>query len=813
MSEAAAPVKRSSYVYRLAVALGLLVILLFLFACWFYFEARGSLPRLSGKQLVEGISSPVIVYRDQLGIPTIEAENRPDAAFSLGFVHAQDRFFQMDGMRRFAAGEISELLGSLALSSDKELRLHRFRMRAHKRYEALSRSDRTLLEAYASGVNSGLASLSRNPFEYAVLRIDPAEWLPEDTFLVFYFMYLALQGSTPELESTLGVMKEMLPVQLFDFLVPNCTEWDVPLTGEPCQPAPIPSSPYAASLPFGRGSQKEIKRAVPLMPIGLGSNNWAVGARWTAHGGALLANDMHLGMYVPNTWYRASLVYEENGERVSVSGVTLPGGPAVVVGSNTNIAWGFTNSMGDWADLVVLEPGPGDDSYLTPGGARPYERVLETIRVRFGQDEEIEILTTIWGPLFDKDYKLRHRALRWVAHDSEAVNLGLVNLETAATVQEAIEIATRIGIPTQNFTVVDSEGNIGWTLAGPMPRRQGHDGRVPISWADGTCGWDGWLPSHEYPRVVNPETGRIWTANARVVGGKELRKIGDGGYRFAARARQIREGLLKLETAREVDMLKIQLDDRALFMESWRELLLETLTRANMAADPRLGEVRRYVENWEGRTTVDSVGYRIIRLFHDRISEEVFAWLLEPCLEADQRIDYGLVQDKEAPLLQLVRELPPEFLHPSYESWQELFLMALEAVLSELAKNGSNLGDRTWGEQNTVQSHHPLSQLFFPFERWLDMIPQPLPGDRFVPRVQTPLSGASERMVVSPGREEEGILHMPCGQSGHPLSPHYSDGHAAWAKGEPTSFLPGPPANTMTLLPLSNAGRTERDMK
>ncbi|MGW8180733.1 MAG: penicillin acylase family protein, partial [bacterium] len=311
MSEAAARTTESSLITRVTAVVAVLTALLMLFAVWFYFEVKGSLPRLTGEFLVDGISVEVTVHRDQLGIPTIEAESRRDSVFALGFVHAQDRFFQMDGMRRFAAGEISELLGSLALPTDRQLRLHRFRMRAIARYRSLPAARRELLEVYAEGVNSGLATLQSNPFEYVVLGIDPVEWRPEDTFLVFYFMYLALQGRTPELEATLGVMKETLPSELFNFLVPVCTEWDVPLTGDICGPSPIPSSLSASALPEEPRCQSA-QRDMPLIPIAAGSNNWAVAPYLTADGGALLANDMHLGMYVPNTWYRASLVFDED---------------------------------------------------------------------------------------------------------------------------------------------------------------------------------------------------------------------------------------------------------------------------------------------------------------------------------------------------------------------------------------------------------------------------------------------------------------------------------------------------------------------
>ena len=764
---------------------------------WLLSELRGSLPQLDGAIQTGGLLKKVVIERDGLGVPIIRAENRQDAAYALGFVHAQDRFFQMDGMRRYAAGEMSELVGTVALSEDRKTRLHRFRMRARRQVDLLSQQTRSLLEAYTRGVNSGLASLDSPPFEYAVLQLEPKEWCPEDSLLILYFMYLALQGRTPDLESTLGVMRDTLPGPLFRFLAPKCTEWDAPLVGEPCQPVTMPGVGFLSETTFGSEREKVGPRFSGLMSMGAGSNNWAVSGKLTVHGGALLANDMHLGMYVPNTWYRASLVLSD----ALLTGVTLPGGPAIVAGSNTKIAWGFTNSSGDWADLVILEPGLSDSGYLTPEGPRKYDRHLETIRVRFGKDESFEILSTVWGPVYDFDHRCRPRALRWVAHDSVAVNLSLLDLEKATTVEEALETANRFGIPAQNFTVVDSAGNIGWTLAGPIPGRYGHSGRTPRSWADGSCGWQGWLAPEENPRVMNPENGIIWTANARVVTGDGLSKIGDGGYRFAARARQIRDRLLSLRLPSERDMLDLQLDDRALYMKLWQQVLLQVLTTESLRGAPHRGVLRGYVEKWEGCASADSVGYRIIRLFHDLLAEEIFAWLLAPCREADARIDFSLMQDREAPLYRMVSERPPDLLHPGYSSWSEQLVAAVDRVAAELTRNGQELGERNWGECNTVQSHHPFSLAFPRLGRWLDMPSYPLPGDRFLPRVQTPLNGASERLVVSPGREEQGIFHMPCGQSGHPFSPHYRDGHLAWVSGEPTPFLAGPPIHSLVLVP------------
>jgi penicillin amidase len=385
--------------------------------------------------------------------------------------------------------------------------------------------------------------------------------------------------------------------------------------------------------------------------------------------------------------------------------------------------------------------------------------------------------------------------------------MAAIEMEDVRTVDEALNLAPGAGIPHQNLVCVDSTGHIGWTVIGRIPRRVGFDGRLPTSWADGTRRWDGWLRPEEYPRLVDPPEGRIWTANARTMEGDDLDVLGFGNYDLGARARQIRDDLRELEGATEADMLRVQLDDRALFLERWRGLLLETI--GTTAADPRLREARRLVEAWGGRAAVDSVGYRLVRAFRDRVSRAVFDPLLAPCREVDADLDYtgrrpieGHRQ-WEGPLWALVTERPLHLLDPRFESWEDLLVASLDEVLDALTEEGAALTARTWGERNTVPFRHPLSRAVPALGRWLDLPSRALPGDGNMPRVQYPFAGASERLGVSPGREEDGYFHMPCGQSGHPLSTHYRDGHEAWVRGEATPFLPGPAEHALTLRPTS----------
>ena len=765
---------------------------------------RASLPALDGELRLSGLAAPVTITRDALGVPTVRGASRADVARATGFLHAQERFFQMDMMRRSAAGELAELLGEGVLEWDRAVRVHRFRAVAGAALARLPAADGTLLSAYVAGVNAGLAALAARPFEYLLLRAAPAPWRGEDSLLVALAMFIDLQGHENRRESDLGVVHDTLPPALAAFLAPTGTSWDAPLAGG-AWPVPLLPGPEALDLRLTAGAPDTAAAPPPAVePTARGSNNWALAGARTVHGGAIVADDMHLGIAVPNTWYRAELVFpsRRDGAEVRLDGVTLAGTPAVVAGSNGRVAWGFTNAYGDFQDLVILDqPGGDDESYLTADGPRRLAHTAETVRVRGGTDVTLDVASTIWGPVVDRDRGGRRRALRWTAHEPAAVDLGLVRLEEARSVEEALDAANASGMPAQNLVCADSSGRIGWTIAGRIPRRVGFDGRVPKSWSDGRRRWDGLLAPGEAPRIVDPPAGALWTANARTLDGAGLALLGDGGYALGARARQIRDGLTGLERASEADMLRLQLDDRALFLARWQQLLLDTLAPDALAGQPRRAEARALAAAWGERAAVDSAGYRIVRAFRLQVVDTVLADLTAACTSADERFSRRSLGQAEDAVWRLVSERPPHLLAARHASWEGLLLSALDAALAEIAPGGGPLAARTWGERNTARIRHPLSGAVPGLARLLDMPAEALSGDSHMPRVQSPGFGASERMVVSPGREELGYLHMPCGQSGHPLSPFYRAGHAAWVRGEPTPFLPGPPAHTLRLLP------------
>ena len=818
-------------------------------ALWVRSELRGSLPLLDGSHRLAGLSAPVIVTRDGLGIPTIQGRTREDVARATGFLHAQDRFFQMDLTRRRAAGELAALVGRRALRADRLIRTHRFRAEAVTALSLLAPRDRAILDAYAAGVNNGLEAMAAPPFEYLLLRQAPEPWRAEDTLLVVLAMFIRLQDDDGTYESVLATMHDILPPQMFEFMASRGTEWDAPVAGERFPVPPIPGPDVynlrsrregkrsitlarnAGSAPdidarnpaYGDNSYPKHVGRVPAQPdpplgfggwelgIGssdreaVGSNNWVVAGRLTPDGAPLVANDMHLDVRVPNTWYRAQLEWPDSADPKRVHrlvGVTLPGSPAIVVGSNTFIAWGFTNTYADWSDVVLLEVDDKDSTrYRTPNGWQPFQTFNEVIRVAGEMDHHEPVSWTIWGPVMTPDHRGRPRAYSWVAHSSAQLAAAVVPLEMATSVPEAFNEANGLGTPGQNMVVADRAGHIGWTVYGSIPRREGTDGRLPGSWADGTRSWNGWLSDAEYPRIIDPPGGRIWTANARVVDGPMLATLGDGGYEVGSRASIIRDRLAARERFTAGDMLDIQLDDRAVFLSRWRDLILQTLSSSVVAQRDERRQFRDLVErSWDGRALPDSVGYRLTRVFRDRVSEIVLMFVLSECYAADANFEHTVLRRREGPIWKLLTERPTHLLDPLYASWDELLIRAVDDVIAEL-KGSGDLAERTWGEYNVTEYRHPLAASVPFFGRQLNMPFTPLPGDLFTVRMHWGAETASERLVVSPGREAEGILHMPTGQSGHPLSPFYANSHDAWVKGAGTPLLPGTAAHRLTLMP------------
>ena len=762
---------------------------------------RASVASLDGEVHHLGVVAPVTIDRDAKGVPTIEAANRVDLAYGIGYVHGQDRFFEMDLSRRFAGGELSEVFGKAAVEQDQKARLFRFRQVARAALEQATPEQRAVLEAYARGVNAGLASLRSRPWEYWVLGSAPVDWRPEDTMLASLAMWWDLQYSGIDVEILRMRINERLHGPdceggwkcAMQFFYPSRTEADAPNAptgvvnrgstgyGTAAVPAPEVLNIRAAAAPASA-------RLAPLSPeIGIGSNNWAVSGRFTTTGAALIANDMHLRARVPIVWYRASLRVKASGTQpaLDLNGVTLPGAPLMVAGSNGHIAWGFTNSYGDWIDVTAADCSAANVSQQ------------ETIRVHGAPDVSFSVKSGPAGMLYRVDPDGTHCwFVSWLAQQPSATNVNLMNLERATSVAQALAIAPTLGIPHQNLVIGDQEGHIAWTIGGRIPAGTG-----PTR----SSGSATWVSAESHPRIVDPEIGRLWTANSRstedpsqqaVIGARDA-TVG-AGYDLGARTRQIRDDLLQLPgPAVPQDMLHIQLDDRARFLTPWRGVVTELLDAAALADHPERAQFKKLVVDWNARASVDAVGYRLVRGFHDRLAQSVWTMMLDGLkLPPDGEFVPARFDDS---LLLLVSQRPMHMLAPAYTDWRQFLLAQVDATIKEIHESCPELAKCTWGARKPVHIQHPLSKAIPLLSGWLDMPEVQLPGDHDMPRVQDGNVGASERFAVSPGHEDQGYIHMPGGQSGHPLSPYYRAGFMDWVQGNPSPFLPGASEHRLTL--------------
>jgi len=776
------------WVRRVLIAL-VLVLLVAVMAGWWLMH--GSLPRLDGELALPGLSAPVTIQRDANGVVTVDAANENDAMRALGYVHAQERYFEMDLLRRTAAGELAALFGPVAIGVDKQHRVHRMRARVTQNLDVILGDKRPMAQAYVDGVNAGRAALKVRPWPYLLLRAEPEPWTLADSALTGYAMYFDLQDAQNERELAMWRLRPHLPPALYALLAHDGSSWDAPLAGRPRGDATLPD---AASVDLRTLPMPETANPADVPERSdVGSNNFAVSGQLTADGRAIVADDMHLGLRAPNIWFRARLRYADTraeGGRVDANGFTLPGLPALVVGSNGHVAWGFTNSYGDWLDWKRV-PDCGKDACASA------MRTVETIHVAGSDDVEYPVDETPWGPILHRDNDGSALALRWIAHQPGSMNLGLSSFLYARSLDEALAAADRTAIPAQNLAVGDSQGRITWRLLGPMPLRGAGCDATQVVEPEACAPWP--ITTQHGTMLPIGTVQRLWTANSRVVDGALLARVGDGGYANGARARQIRDDLFAKDRFTERDLLAIQLDDRALFLQRWWTLLRE---RDVAARTPALHELASAASTWQGRASTDSTSYRIVRAWRLAVHDRLLDGLTAPAHAAmGDAFEMPNLSHFEGAAWPLVTQRPANLLPRRFASWDALFEDAAREVRDELAKDGP-LVKRTWGERNTARICHPLSRALPGFLKpQLCMPADELPGDSGMPRVQGPDFGASERMVVSPGHEADGIIHMPGGQSGHPMSPFWGAGHEDWVHGRATPFLPGEAKHSMTLVP------------
>jgi len=757
------------------------------------FIVVSQMPKLSTAKLSGTVTSPQIkadasLSRDAMGTASIIATSRQDAAFLTGYVHAQERFFQMDLLRRSSAGELAELFGPMAIEHDRKLRHYQLNQVARDAIKTLPAAQKQLLEMYTQGVNQGLHELSLLPPEYLLLGLKPREWEAKDSILVSLAMFLDLNDESAYKDLVRTLVRDQAAPSLAELLIVDNSSWEAPIVGHLDFMAP--AIPEASVIDLRRLSAPQVTTNIPwLTEESIGSNSWAVNGQHTLDGRALLANDMHLAISVPSIWFHLDLNINDQ----KIVGVSLPGTPLVVAGSNNKIAWGFTNSYGDWSDLITLNIQEGH--YQTNDGWLPITTIQDEILVK-GQDAElIHIDTTHWGPIIH-NYNGQAYATRWLGITPGALNLSLMDLEQAENINQGISACNSAGIPPQNCTLADSAGNIAWTIAGQIPERKDLEYREAINWAQADNSWGPWLKSIDYPKIINPEHGYIWTANSKVVSGDDLRKIGHSGYAIGARSTHIRDELLKMQSPDEFAMFRLAYDDRGFFFNRWHEQLL---VLSNGSAEPLHSSAYELLNRWNGRASSDSQAFSIIYLYRKALIEDIFLrigqWLQQESewpLEADALLR---LPNKEDIVWTISQAEPEHLLPPNTGSWQEYKLNILSDVLNQYwVADERSFAQMHWGKVNLKSTSHPMSRALPNYLSYIglnfDMPDVEMSGSSHVPHVRRLGHGASEHLVIAPGHLEDALFNMPSGASGNPYSPYFGLGHYGWATGQSRGLLP-----------------------
>ncbi len=761
-----------------------------------------SLPPASGEIPLPGLAAPITIQLDDWGVPTIEARSREDAYFALGYMSARDRLFQMELLRRKASGRLAEVFGAGAVASDRLQRILGLGRAAQRIAAQLPRDQARVLEAYGAGVNAYIETMRMPPVEMLLAGYRPEPWTASDSMLAALNMFQLLTYSEPQ-ERMLSVMNERLPPELVAFLTPDSDAYSAPLLGGPDSHRPQQPIPVAALRAALRYTATPASAAAPLAvePRHMaGSNAWAVSGAKTRDGRAILANDMHLPLSVPNTWYAARLHY--GGRRLY--GLTLPGVPAIVVGGNGKVAWGFTNVNADVVDLVRIEPDPArPQRYRTPQGWMDFRPRRERIAIQGRAPIEFEVRDTIWGPLAEQPLLGHAVAIRWTALDPAAVDLGMLDMDAATGVDTAMAVMNRAGGPPQNVVIADHRGRIGWSYMGKIPVREGYAGDVAQSWADGRKGWRGYIAPDALPRIVDPAAGFLASANQRTLGTGYPYVIGHD-YANAYRAYRISAVLREARGVDEAQTLALQLDTRGAPYDFYRDLALNLADQFPEETATQMPGATAALRQWNGRADTHSLGFGLIVEFRRRLISAVLDAYLTPCRAADPMFSYRWFK-VDTPLKQLLAARVPETLpNPTqHQDWNGFVFSELERAYAALNNRfpGTPMDTLRWGEVNRVTIAHPYSRLAAPLGLLLDMPGAALAGCPQCVRVGYDLKGASQRLVISPGYEHDAILHLPSGQSGHPLSAHYRDQHAYWVAGTPVSFGSSRAASTLVLMP------------
>jgi penicillin amidase len=768
-----------------AIVLGLVV---GLGACWLYYDAtRGPLPVTAGRLEIAGLGAPVEVLRDARGVPHIVAASAADLYFAQGYVTAQDRLWQMDLMRRDAAGELSEIFGEAAVDRDRAQRRLGLRRAAARALGTLEPEVRAALESYAAGVNA-LADAKRDdlPFEFQALRYGPRPWEPVDTLSIGKLMAQTL-GSTYERDLMRASFADLDPEIYADLFVSR-SAYDVPFVGSDQLVDVRRQTSVDGRLTSDVSELTSSDDWRLESEMLLGSNNWVVGGARTASGKPLLANDPHLALGLPPIWYAAHLKTRDGA--VDVAGVTFPGAAGIVIGHNGQIAWGVTNFGPDVQDLYVERFDESGRRYRVGDVWEEATAITEVIRVRTGalgdvEEREVSFLETRHGPIVRDTGETKY-ALRWTALGDASEMPAFFHLNRARTWDEFRAALGRYPGPMQSFVYADTAGNIGYYAAGLVPVRASGTGDRPYDGTNGDGAWTGFIPFDRLPSAYNPEAGFVVTANNRIVG-DSVPEFYTHEWIAPFRGRRITDRLAGATGLTAADMNAIQNDvysyPDAVFA---RELARMAAPRAS-ATGGDADEWREIAErfgSWDGMLSVESVPAAIVtatrRVFFERVMR---AKLGERAKEYQW---FG----RDSLYTWMVEERPERWLPPDAGSWEALALESYRAAKGDLAARlGEDPAEWRYGRANTFTLAHPMGRLAG-LSTLLNLDTFEVGGGPHAVKAIGVMRGwgPSMRLVVDLADVDRTTLVLPAGQSGHHASPHYADQTEAWRVGETFPF-------------------------
>ena len=739
---------------------------------------KASLPVVDGQVKLSGLGSPVTVRRDAHGVPHIEAASLDDLLLAQGYVTAQDRLWQMDMLRRNAAGEFAEILGVSGVEHDKAQRVLQFRNVAQRIYSSFPDADRHRYEQYAVGVNLFIQQNQEHlPAEFRFLHYRPRPWSGVDSVLIGLNMVQILDTHWDTKLSRERIANHLHDPKLEADLYPVGSWRDQPPTAavaDMTQPHPAPitdDETDQTQLAVPQGGEDTMRlRELQGLPTcdgcAAGSNNWVIAGKHTASGKPLLSNDMHLGLSVPNVWFMADL----KAPGLHSAGVTLPGVPLVIAGHNEHVAWGFTALYADVQDLYV-EKLDGKGNYVGPHGDwLPLAHSPETIKVRFGKEIKLDVQLTAHGPLLNPIFAKETRpiALHWTLYDPALAAIPLYEMNTAPDWQHFSNALSAWCFPTQNVVYADDAGHIAYHAVGKVPLRP--TGLVGVPIQDERHEWQGYIPFDELPYSVDPASGLLATANARVTPNDTKFPL-TLEWPDPYRAERVYMDLRGRDKLTREDMLGVQTDIYSAVDQELAHRFAYAIDRT-AGADARLKQAADLLRSWDGRMTPDSAPASIIL----RARQAFWPLILEPKLGSDAAA-YDWAESnfaEEEIIMHGSSDTPNSWLSAGYKDWDALLTEAVRKGL-ERGQAPADLSHWKYGDWHVVDLEHPLFRLL-PFAKgWSGTGVLPLSGDTITVKQVGRAFGPSQRFTMDWSAPDASTENIVLGESGNPVSPWFRD--------------------------------------